>query len=212
MEFLQEVYLDINPNDLYTIVTAKQFDTNSRGIHAHIIENGQEHTIIGDRFELRVRKPDGHIVILNATINNDQTITAIFNEQCLLVNGRAYADLAEIARVNDKDIVLSTAPFIIDIKPSPNPDKAQIESTDEYVILNDLINDAENVINTAQNFAKDAEAWANGTRNNIIIDRNDEAYNKNSKYWAGRAENVARSMAFSIVPETGNLTITFENS
>ena len=188
MEFLQEVYLDINPNDLYTIVTAKQFDTNSRGIRAHIIENGQEHTIIGDRFELRVRKPDGHIVILNATIN-----------------------LAEIARVNDKDIVLSTAPFIIDIKPSPNPDKAQIESIDEYAILNSLIYDAENVINTAQNFVKDAEAWANGTRDNIAINESDEAYNKNSKYWADRAENVAKSMVFSIVPETGNLTITFEN-
>ena len=170
MEFLQEVYLDINPNDLYTIVTAKQFDTNSRGIRAHIIENGQEHTIIGDRFELRVRKPDGHIVTLNATINNDQTITAIFSE-----------------------------------------DKAQIESIDEYAILNSLIYDAENVINTAQNFVKDAEAWANGTRDNIAINESDEAYNKNSKYWADRAENVAKSMVFSIVPETGNLTITFEN-
>lgn len=211
MEFLQEVYLDINPSDLYTVVTAKQFDTNSRGIRAHIMENGQEHIITGTRFALRVRKPDGHIIILNATINNDQTITAIFNEQCLLINGRAYADLAEIARINDKDVVLSTAPFIIDIKPSPNPDKAQIESTDEYTILNDLINDAENVINTAQSFARDAEAWANGTRNNTVINENDEAYNKNSKYWANRAENVAKSMTFSIVPETGDLTIIFEN-
>lgn len=207
MEYLQQVYLDINPNDLYTVVTAKQFDTNSRGIVARIMEDGREHTITGDRFELRVKKPDGHVVISSATINNDQSVTAIFNEQCLLVNGRAYADLAEIKNGE----ILSTAPFIIDIKPSPNPDKAQIESTDEYSILYDLINGADNVINTARDFAEDAEAWANGTRNNIQITSNDEAYNKNSKYWAGRAKNVIESMVFSIVPETGNLTVTFEN-
>lgn len=207
MEYLQQVYLDINPNDLYTVVTAKQFDTNSRGIVARIMEDGREHTITGDRFELRVKKPDGHIVISSATINNDQSVTAIFNEQCLLVNGRAYADLAEIS--NGK--ILSTAPFIIDIKPSPNPDKAQAESTDEYSVLYDLINEADNVISTAQGFVEDAEAWANGTRNNIQITSNDEAYNKNSKYWAGRAKNVIESMVFSIVPETGNLTVTFEN-
>lgn len=207
MEYLQQVYLDINPNDLYTVVTAKQFDTNSRGIVARIMEDGREHTITGDRFELRVKKPDGHVVISSATINNDQSVTAIFNEQCLLVSGRAYADLAEISNGE----ILSTAPFIIDIKPSPNPDKAQIESTDEYSVLYDLINEANNVINTAQGFAEDAEAWANGTRNNIQITSNDEAYNKNSKYWAGRAKNVIESMVFSIVPETGNLTVTFEN-
>lgn len=207
MEYLQQVYLDINPNDLYTVVTAKQFDTNSRGIVAHIMEDGQEHTITGDRFELRVKKPDGHIVISSATINNDQSVTAIFNEQCLLVNGRAYADLAEISNGE----ILSTAPFIIDIKPSPNPDRAQVESTDEYSILYGLINGADNVINTARDFAEDAEAWANGTRNNIQITSNDEAYNKNSKYWADRAKNVIESMVFSIVPETGNLTVTFEN-
>ena len=207
MEYLQQVYLDINPNDLYTVVTAKQFDTNSRGIVARIMEDGREHTITGDRFELRVKKPDGHVVISSATINNDQSVTAIFNEQCLLVNGRAYADLAEISNGE----ILSTAPFIIDIKPSPNPDRAQIESTDEYSILYDLINGADNVINTARDFAEDAEAWANGTRNNRQITSNDEAYNKNSKYWAGRAKNVIESMVFSIVPETGNLTVTFEN-
>jgi len=71
MEYLQQVYLDINPNDLYTVVTAKQFDTNSRGIIARIMEDGREHTITGDRFELRVKKPDGHVVISSATINND---------------------------------------------------------------------------------------------------------------------------------------------
>lgn len=207
MEYLQQVYLDINPNDLYTVVTAKQFDTNSRGIVARIMEDGREHTITGDRFELRVKKPDGHVVISSATINNDQSVTAIFNEQCLLVNGRAYADLAEISNGE----ILSTAPFIIDIKPSPNPDKAQVESTDEYSVLYDLINEADNVISTAQGFVEDAEAWANGTRNNIQITSNDEAYNKNSKYWAGRAKNVIESMVFSIVPETGNLTVTFEN-
>ena len=162
---------------------------------------------MGNAFQLRVKKPDGHIVIKEATINNDQTITAMFNEQCLLVSGRAYADLAELNNGN----ILSTAPFIIDIKPSPNPTKVQAESTDEYSILYELIDGAQNVINTAQNFADDAEAWANGTRNNIVISNNDKAYNKNAKYWAGRAENVAKSMVFSIVPETGDLTITFEN-
>ena len=200
MAYIQEVYLDINPNDSYTIITAKQFDADSRGIRAHITQNGQTYSIAnGSTFKLRVMKPDGHVVIKEAIINNDQSITAIFNEQCLLVDGRAYADLVEF---ND-GYIISTAPFIIDIKPSPNLNKTHIESVNEYAVLYDLIYGAQNAIG-------DAEAWANGTRNDILIDSNEKAYNKNAKYWASKAEDILNSINFSIIPETGNLTITFE--
>lgn len=40
--------------------------------------------------------------------------------------------------------------------------------------------------NASQN-SSSSEAWANGTRGGIIIPSTDEAYNKNSKYWAGQA-------------------------
>lgn len=178
-QYIQEIYLDINPNNSYIVITAKQFDADSRGIRVHVTENGQPYNITGDYFQLRVKKPDGHVVVKNATLNNDQTITAIFNDQCLLVSGRAYADIVELSDGK----ILSTAPFIIDIKPSPNPDKTQIESTDEYAAFNDFINDGLNIINTAQNWSEQANMWANGQTTGTPNSNN------NAKHWAEEAEN-----------------------
>lgn len=58
--YLQEVYLDINPEKSYKVITAKQFDSDTRGIIAHITNDGEPYTITGDSVALRVKKPDGH--------------------------------------------------------------------------------------------------------------------------------------------------------
>ena len=116
-EYFQEVYLDINPKKSYKVITVKQFDSNTRGIIAHITNNGEPYTITGDNVVFRIKKPDGHAIISDATINQDGTITILFPQQCLTVYGRAYADIAEI---NENNKVLSTVAFILNIKPAPN--------------------------------------------------------------------------------------------
>lgn len=39
--YLQEVYLDINSEKSYKVITAKQFDSDTRGIIAHITNDGR---------------------------------------------------------------------------------------------------------------------------------------------------------------------------
>ena len=198
--YLQEVYLDINPEKSYTVITAKQFDSDTRGIIAHITENGEPYTITGDNVALRVKKPDGHVVIGDAIVNQNGTVTAIFSLQCLTTHGRAYADLAEMDK-NGK--ILSTAAFIIDVKPSPDTKQIDIESMDDYPIIYNFVTNAQDVINSVQE-------WANGYHGAVPVTQDNPAFNNNSKYWAGRSKNVADSMNFSVNPDTGKLIITYE--
>lgn len=121
MGYFQNVYLDINPEKSYTVINAKQFDSGTRGIIAHITNNGEPYTITGDNVVFRVKRPDGHIITNDAIINQNGTVTALFSPECLTVYGRAYADIAEIIEIDENNKkILSTVTFILNIKPSPN--------------------------------------------------------------------------------------------
>ena len=198
--YLQEVYLDINPEKSYKVITAKQFDSDTRGIIAHITNNGEPYTITGDSVALRVKKPDGHVVIGDATVNQDGTVTALFSLQCLAAHGRAYADLAEMDSSNK---VLSTAAFILDIKPSPDGNQANIESMDDYPIIYNFVTNAQDVINSVQE-------WANGYHGAVPVTQDNPAFNNNSKYWAERSKSVIDSVSFSVNPDTGKLILMYE--
>lgn len=200
MEYLQEVYLDINPNNSHLVVTAKQYDSNTRGIIAHIMRDGQPYTITGTNIIFRVKKPDGHIVIGDTTINQDGTVKVIFSAQCLAAYGRAYADLVEI---NNEDGILSTTSFIIDIKPSPNIDETSIESTDDYQIIYNFIANAQDVIDSVRE-------WADGYHGLTPVDSSSPAYNNHAKYWALKAKNIADTLDFSLDLNTGILSFSYE--
>ena len=197
--YFQEVYLDINPEKSYTVVTAKQYDTDTRGIIAHITNDGEPHVITGNSVIFRVLKPDGHVVIGDTIINQDGTITVIFSLQCLAACGRAYADLAEM----DDEKILSTAGFIIDIKPSPDPKQVDLKSMDDYPIIYNFVTNAQDVINSVQE-------WANGYHGATPVTEDNPAFNNNSKYWSDRSKHIVDSMTFSVNPDTGKLIITYE--
>ena len=107
------------------------------------------------------------------------------------MNGHAYADLVEL----NNNQVLSTVSFIIDIRPSPNPNP-DVESLDDYPAIYNFIENAEANI----------RIWVDGYKTKS----GDEAYNNNAKYWAMRAKNVANTMQFTLNPNTGILSYSFE--
>lgn len=115
------------------------------------------------------------------------------------MNGRAYADLVELSN----NQVLSTVSFIIDIRPSPKP-SPDVESMDDYPVIYEFVTNAEEVIASVRE-------WADGYHGNEPVTSGSPAYKNNSKYWATRAKNVANTMNFTLDPNTGVLSYTFEN-
>lgn len=96
MTYTQDITLDLNSNSAYVVVDAKQGDVNSRVLHVTYTQNGIPYLVnTNNSVMLRLRKPDGHVALNDATINLDGTVTVTFTYQCLTTSGRAYADLVE---------------------------------------------------------------------------------------------------------------------
>jgi len=80
----------------------------------HFTKDGEKYEINSDRVWLRVRKPDGHVVLKEGTINKSNgTVEVNLTPQILAVPGRAYADIIEFNDSSNTSDTLSTASFII---------------------------------------------------------------------------------------------------
>ena len=163
MDYVQELTLDLNSNNAYPIISAKQADS-ARYILIHLTKNNIPYNIDSTHsFYFRMRKPDGYgiinpvqVVTREATRNVTQSdIMVQLTSQALAVAGRGYADLVEY---DGDGNVLSTIAFIVNIMAAPAVAERAV-SSDEFQQLTNLVSDAENVIH-------DAEAWARGTKNN----------------------------------------------
>ena len=131
MEYIQEITLDINSNQAYTVVGAKQGDSERRGVHVYFTASGEQYQINqNNSVALRVRKPDGHIVFNDASVQPDGSVIAMFSYQTLISAGRAYADLIEFG-ADGKTI--STVSFILNIMSSPDIRASDILSSDEFL-------------------------------------------------------------------------------
>lgn len=180
MEYIQDLTLDVNSNQAYTVVSAKQGDVDSRGIRVYYTASGEEYLIsTNNSVAFRVRKPDGHIAFNDTTINSDGSVTAMFTYQILAVAGRAYADLVEFSANGN---TLSTVSFIIDIMASPNINADAALSSDEFLYLKSFIDRGNNIIGSAQE-------WANGYNGDTPVSSSNPAYNNNAKYWAEHAKS-----------------------
>lgn len=169
MAYIQDINLDLNPtSNQVVVVSAKQYDEgNTRGIRAHITKNGNSYSFTGTSFLLRVIKPDGHIVISTANFTPDAggTITAMFSDQCLVVAGKATADIVE---VGPKQEILSTASFVLNITPSPMPSNHKFISTDEFTALYSYIQSASSTEQRIQNLIDQAQSLDGYSNPNLI--------------------------------------------
>ena len=174
MQTTQQITLELNEDINYRYVYGIQFDNASRFIMITLTENGikfippQKATA-----SFRCLKPDGTSCINAAKINSDGTITAELTEQVLAVEGQVKADISLL----DGKSVLSTATFFIQVEEVPSSAN-QITSTDEFLILNEKINEATEAINAITDTvdtANDAlhrvealEAYVGYTDNDIL--------------------------------------------
>lgn len=143
MQTIQQITLELNENINYRYVYGIQFDNASRFIMITLTENGIKFVPPPKATaSFRCLKPDGTSCINAAKINSNGTITAELTEQVLAVEGQVKADISLL----DGQSVLSTATFFIRVEEVPSS-ATQIVSTDEFLILNEKINEATEAIN-----------------------------------------------------------------
>lgn len=107
-----DIVLDLDTEVPRAEVWAKQDDLGSRTIRATFQDNGSAVSLSGiDHAELRVLRPDGAMVVSEATVDGD-TVTAVLPENALAVSGRGYGD---IRLLDSSDNCISAARFLLHI-------------------------------------------------------------------------------------------------
>ena len=146
MDYLRDIYLDLNATPATLSVKAKQGDAVHRKLAIHLLQDGQPITPSGvASYQFRIHKMDGNAVVLEgdgtaAPIEvADGVHTVTLSEQCLAVAGRSPCDFV---LKDSSGNALSTACFYLDIQPMPDIGSV-IESSTEWKRLEDAIAQAE---------------------------------------------------------------------
>lgn len=189
--YVKTITLDVNADQNYTIVKAKQGDKINRKIAITLKKDGSNFTPTGvSEIWFRVEKPDKNIAIVKSTDSGSpisvsgNVYTVSLSEQCLTASGKAWCDLAFL---DSSGNTLSSCAFIMNIIPMPNGNTA--ESISEWTDLQKAIDDAERfadivAFRTSGNYIQytvDGQTWTNlvnvgaigGDLQNQINDLND---------------------------------------
>lgn len=169
--YVKTITLDVNADQNYTIVKAKQGDKINRKIAITLKKDGTNFTPTGvSEIWFRVEKPDKNIAIVKSTDSGNpisvsgNVYTVSLSEQCLTASGKAWCDLALL---DSSGNTLSSCAFIMNIIPMPNGNTA--ESISEWADLQEAIDDAERfadivAFRTSGNYIQytvDGQTWTN---------------------------------------------------
>ena len=156
MRLTTDIKLDLARNGSPPTVWAKQNDSSTRYIRARLLESGADFAVeTGVQARIRVLKPDNTAIYNIAEIDTPETsgtyVDAELTSQALAVPGVA---IAEIGLYSEQQI-LTTFVFYLRIERSAVSDE-QIESTDEFTVLEQAIQNANTAATTANRAAADA--------------------------------------------------------
>lgn len=137
-------------------VYAKQYDNNMRVVAVELCSDGLAYAVPnGYRVNVRMLKPDGTHVYNPALQVDGSTAYIVLTQQMLAVPGSLTAEI-EIVKDTDQ---LKSAAFYIACEVSAVPEET-IESTDEYITIQQLAAAVANNATAAQTAQKAAETAA----------------------------------------------------
>lgn len=154
MIYNQNITLDLNTNNAYVVVGAKQGDNIGRTLTATIVEDGELYRIPETtKASYRIRKSNGEGGWNSAEIYpSEHKVVITLTAQDLSVSGRCYADIL----LQNGSTRIGTVSFIIDIQAAPDIVDGALKS-EAFGYLQDMVDQAANIIESAQ-------AWAEGKR------------------------------------------------
>ena len=137
-------------------VVCKQGDCNSCELAVELRENGGVRAITPEQeIRLRLLKPDHTAVYRNLPASTDGRAHILLDGVILAQSGLARAEI----EIHEEDALLSTFFFYLDIRERAVPDGV-LESSDEFGVLQDIIDRAGQAADQMQGAVKAAEAAA----------------------------------------------------
>lgn len=117
---INQIILDLSKknNNLNEVIRLRQGENNSTEIQATVTANNQAYDLSGSTVELRMKKPDYEVYVEKATINNNEIICRLTSD-AVKFSGKATAYF----QITNKDSVVATGNFEINILPALNPVK-----------------------------------------------------------------------------------------
>lgn len=210
-----QVYRDISidfSKCRYIVMDAKQHDSKSRYVRMTCTNLGKKINLTQEKFSafIRYKKPDGYGAF-NKCVISDGKIIFELTEQMLASVGTSYADLViidtlktdinnDITIINadgniieNNNSIVSTMSFYINVINKP-VDDVEIESTNEFSALNDLLikatKDYEYIVNTTEEYMNNTKSSAEQALNSA----------EQSKTYAEKSEEYYQKL----VSEKGN--------
>lgn len=154
MQIYYPIIVDLNQVGLIPTVKAKQGDSG-RGLIATLTNAGQVVSATGNTCRVYAVKPDNTKVYTTCTVTSDGKVQAEFTTQMLAVAGTVQI---EFEMQNGNDIV--TTPIMKLVVMPTNIDDSAIESQDEFTVLQELIADFTEEVDTCVEQVQTAEQTA----------------------------------------------------
>ena len=170
----QTINLDLIPKGVPPIVYVSQYDKGQTWT-INVLKDGAAFSIpAGSTVTIQGTKADGTGFQYACTFSGS-VVTATEEQQMTIFAG----DVSTEIRITNGDDLIGSLNFIIRVEPAALRDDTLISETDLP-----LIEEAIETLPHAQEYAEDAEAWANGTRDGVPVTSDDPAFEKNAKYYA----------------------------
>lgn len=206
LEIIKNINVDFHDNE-YIMVNAKQYDNSSRWIAITCYNQGSIYNLSANKHSafVKFKRADGKSVLNFCKINYKGEVLVELTEQMLAVGGICYVDLVVIGKGNamvnidtgeiiaiDDAPILSTMAFCVNVYES-SIDNSEIEYSNEYSALNELLKKVEAEYAEIVKMAKSYAVGGTGTREGEDTD--------NAKYYndtcidVGDKADLARSYA-----------------
>lgn len=216
--YQQNILLDINSNQAYTVINAKQGDQNTRQLNITFTEDGVTRALSsGTELVFRLRKPDGTAVILTEgtdtnNISRSGNIAQVtLSGQCLAAAGRGYADILEQVGSGDSRQIISAASFILNIMSAPNV-LTNLKSDNQYAKLFDAVDAAIASASYAAASASSAGISANSAAISAAQAITSAATARNSAATAISSAAMASNSAAQAINALSSLASPFSNN
>lgn len=170
----QSINLDLIPNGVSPILSVSQYDKGQTWNFIIFAQNVPFNIPGGCTVTIQGTKPDVTGFQYPCTYSGN-TITFTEEQQITVVKGDVKAEI----RITNGDDLIGSVNFIVRVEPAALADETIISET-ELPLIEEALED----LPLVEQYKKDAEAWAVGTRNGTPVTSTDPAYENNAKYYA----------------------------
>ena len=174
--------INIIPGGTTAVVHVSQNDVG-RTIEFNVQDRTEWFDLTGATVKIQGTKPSGLGYSLTGTVSG-HTATFVTDNQMT----DEYGSIASELKITRGNMVIGSANFILSVERDPHPDSTTDGSAEELIPQITVLVERVEAAVAKEEVLHEAEAWAVGQRDGEDVDEEDETYQNNSKYYAGKAE------------------------